>query len=126
MDPPEGFDSWSDECKRAFERLKAEFSRFSRKNTIVQSLKQKVEQQLQRMVEQNPQRMNLYERYQQIIADYNKETDRATVEQTFAEQSHGFRPGHGCKDALREVRRLLEGGWCYVVDADLRKCFDVM
>jgi type I restriction enzyme R subunit len=68
-----------------FERLKAEFSRSSRKNSTVQSLKQKVEQQLKRMVEQNPQRMNLYERYQQIIAAYNKETDRATIEQTFAE-----------------------------------------
>ncbi len=37
------------------------------------------------MVQQNPQRLNLYERYQQIIAEYNKETDRPTIEQTFAE-----------------------------------------
>lgn len=45
-------------------------------------------------------------------------------EQTFAEGSYGFRPGRGCKDALREVDRLLKAGYVHVVDADLRKCFD--
>jgi RNA-directed DNA polymerase len=47
-------------------------------------------------------------------------------EQTFAQSSYGFRPGRGCKDALREVAGLLEEGWCQVVDADLRKCFDTI
>ena len=45
-------------------------------------------------------------------------------EQEFAERSYGFRPGRGCKDALREVNRLLKDGYTHVVDADLRKCFD--
>ena len=38
--------------------------------------------------------------------------------------SYGFRPGRGCKDALREVDRLLEAGNGWVVDADLRGYFD--
>jgi len=45
-------------------------------------------------------------------------------EKEFAEHSYGFRPGRGCKDALREVDGLLKAGYTYVVDADLRKCFD--
>lgn len=31
----------------------------------------------------NPDRINYYERYQQIIYDYNSEQDRATIEKTF-------------------------------------------
>ena len=45
-------------------------------------------------------------------------------EQTFAESSYGFRPKRGCKDALRHVSDLLKEGKHYVVDADLRRCFD--
>jgi type I restriction enzyme R subunit len=66
-----------------FDRLSSEFKKFSRKNSAVQSLKQRIEQKLKRMVRQNPQRLDLYERYQQIIHEYNKETDRVTIEQTF-------------------------------------------
>jgi len=42
----------------------------------------------------------------------------------FREGSHGFRPGRGCKDALREVDRLLKEGHTFVVDADLKGYFD--
>jgi RNA-directed DNA polymerase len=44
----------------------------------------------------------------------------------FATHSYGFRPGHGCKDALREVDRLLKSGYHYVVDADLKSYFDTI
>ena len=42
----------------------------------------------------------------------------------FRPHSYGFRPNRGCKDALREVDRLLKGGYTYVVDADLKAYFD--
>ena len=42
----------------------------------------------------------------------------------FREASYGFRPGRGCKDALRAVDRLLEEGNTFVVDADLKGYFD--
>ena len=45
-------------------------------------------------------------------------------ERTFAEHSYGFRPGRGCKDALRRVWRLLRDGHPFVVDADLKGYFD--
>jgi RNA-directed DNA polymerase len=47
-------------------------------------------------------------------------------EREFAQHSYGFRPGRGCKDALREVDRLLKQGYVHVVDADLRSYFDTI
>jgi len=45
-------------------------------------------------------------------------------ERDFAEHSYGFRPGRGCKDALRRVDHLIKAGYHYVVDADLKGYFD--
>jgi RNA-directed DNA polymerase len=45
-------------------------------------------------------------------------------EREFAEHSYGFRPGRGCKDALRRVDGLLTAGYTWVVDADLKSYFD--
>ena len=45
-------------------------------------------------------------------------------EREFCATSYGFRPGRGCKDALREVDRLIKAGYTHVVDADLRGYFD--
>ena len=47
-------------------------------------------------------------------------------ERDFAEHSYGFRPGRGCKDALRRVDDLLKAGYTYVVDADLKSYFDTI
>lgn len=46
------------------------------------------------------------------------------LEREFAEHSYGFRPGRGCKDALRRVDALLKSGSAHVVDADVRAYFD--
>jgi RNA-directed DNA polymerase len=45
-------------------------------------------------------------------------------ERDFAKHSYGFRPGRGCKDALRRVDHLLKAGYTIVVDADLKGYFD--
>ncbi|MFZ6028287.1 MAG: group II intron reverse transcriptase/maturase [Chloroflexota bacterium] len=47
-------------------------------------------------------------------------------EQDFAQASYGFRPGRGCKDALRHVDALLQAGSHFVVDADLKSYFDTI
>ena len=47
-------------------------------------------------------------------------------ERIFAAQSYGFRPGRGCKDALRQVNYLLKQGYSWVVDADLKSYFDTI
>lgn len=45
-------------------------------------------------------------------------------ERDFAEHSYGFRPGRGCKDALRRVDQLIKSDYHYVIDADLKGYFD--
>ena len=45
-------------------------------------------------------------------------------EREFAEQSYGFRPGRGCKDALRRVDELLQSGLTHIVDVDIKGYFD--
>jgi RNA-directed DNA polymerase len=45
-------------------------------------------------------------------------------ERNFAEQSYGFRPNRGCKDALRRVDNLLKAGHEFVADVDLKSYFD--
>jgi RNA-directed DNA polymerase len=47
-------------------------------------------------------------------------------ERKFSEQSYGFRPNRGCKDALRRVDQLLKSGYHWVVDADLKSYFDTI
>jgi RNA-directed DNA polymerase len=47
-------------------------------------------------------------------------------EHEFAEHSYGFRPRRGCKDALRQVDKLLKDGYTYVVDVDLKSYFDTI
>ncbi|MEE9295655.1 MAG: group II intron reverse transcriptase/maturase [Phycisphaerae bacterium] len=47
-------------------------------------------------------------------------------ERDFAEHSYGFRPGRGCKNALRRVDALLKAGYTYVVDVDLQSYFDTI
>jgi RNA-directed DNA polymerase len=47
-------------------------------------------------------------------------------EREFLPSTYGFRPGRGCKDALREVDQWLKCGYTWVVDADLESYFDTI
>ena len=47
-------------------------------------------------------------------------------ERGFAEHSYGFRPGRGCRDALRVVDAMLKDGALWVVDVDLKSYFDTI
>lgn len=47
-------------------------------------------------------------------------------ERRFLDTSFGFRPGRGCKDALRRVDDLLHRGFRWVVDADIQSYFDTI
>ena len=65
-------------------KLRDEFAQ-SRRATTIHDIRQVVEAKLARMLQQNPQRMDYNRRYQEIVADYNREKDRTTIEQTFAQ-----------------------------------------
>ena len=45
---------------------------------------------------------------------------------TFHDRSFGFRHGRGCHHALECVEQLLNAGYVYVVDADLKSYFDTI
>jgi type I restriction enzyme R subunit len=69
-----------------FEKLRDEFaSKVRRKHAALQDIREVVEKKLVQMLARNPMRMDYYKKYQEIIADYNREKDRATVEATFAQ-----------------------------------------
>src|SRR3990167_4540272 len=59
-----------------------------------------------------------------IVQTAVKRVIEPIFEREFLPMSHGFRPGRGCKDALREVDGYLKGGYTHVVDADLKGYFD--
>lgn len=59
-----------------------------------------------------------------IVQTAVKRVIEPIFEQAFLPTSYGFRPGRGCKDALREVDALLKEGYTHVVDADLKSYFD--
>jgi type I restriction enzyme R subunit len=73
-----------DISKIDFERLRREFERSPSKHSTVQALKQVVETRLSRMMARNPLRADLQRHYEEIVADYNSEKDRVTIENTFA------------------------------------------
>jgi type I restriction enzyme R subunit len=74
-----------DISKIDFEKLKKEFTRVPQKNTVMMSLVEQVACRLGRMIKQNPLRRNFQQEYQRIIDEYNREKDRVTIEESFAE-----------------------------------------
>ena len=67
------------------EKLRDEFAkRATRKATALEDIRQVVEKKLAQMLARNPQRMDYYKKYSEIIADYNHDKDRVTIEETFA------------------------------------------
>lgn len=61
-----------------------------------------------------------------VVQTALKMTLEPIFENEFEETSYGFRPQRGCKDALREVDRLIKEGFTHVVDADLASYFDTI
>ena len=67
------------------EKLRAEFAnKVNRKATLLEDIRQIVEKKLAQMLERNAERMDYYRKYSEIVADYNREKDRVTMEETFA------------------------------------------
>ena len=66
------------------EKLRDEFAKKARhKATALQDIREIVEQKLAEMLARNPTRMDYQQKYEEIVADYNREKDRVTIEETF-------------------------------------------
>ena len=68
-----------------FELLRREFAKSREKNLVLKDIQELLQERIAQMLAQNPSRINFYERYQEIIHDYNREQNRATIEKTFEE-----------------------------------------
>ncbi len=62
-----------------FERLRREFERVKNKNLLFKDLQQIVEERLARMMRNNPLRINYYERYQEIVEEYNRDNKKDEI-----------------------------------------------
>ncbi len=87
-----------------FELLRREFARSREKNLLMKDIQELLQERLARMLAANPSRINFYEKYQQIISDYNNEQDRVTIEKTFEEL---MKLSHDLED--EEKRYVREG-----------------
>lgn len=72
----------------------------------MQSLNEVVEKRLSRMIQQNPLRMDFQRRYEEIIEEYNREKDWATMEKT-CEELLKFVSALG-KESTRALREGLD------------------
>ena len=66
-----------------FELLRREFAKSREKNLILKDIQDVLQERIARMLAANPSRINFYEKYQEIIRNYNEEQNRATIEKTF-------------------------------------------
>jgi type I restriction enzyme R subunit len=66
-----------------FDKLKAAFAKTPRKNTLVFNLQEAIEQQLEQMLKENPLRIEFYERYKEIIEEYNRGKSLEDTVKTF-------------------------------------------
>jgi type I restriction enzyme R subunit len=68
----EGEGVYVDLSKLDFDKLKLAFAKTQKKNTLVYDLQRAVEKKLEQMLRENPLRLEFYERYKEIIKEYNQ------------------------------------------------------
>ncbi|MDO4543160.1 MAG: type I restriction endonuclease subunit R [Clostridia bacterium] len=66
-----------------FDRLRKEFERVKNKNLLMKDLQSLVEERLAKMLRDNPLRINYYERYQEIVDEYNKDNKKDEISVVF-------------------------------------------
>lgn len=93
-----------DLSKTDFERLQQEFARAQQQQEAF-DLKERIEQRLAALLRANPGRVDLYEKYQRIIRDYNREKDAAEIARIF-EQLMALD-----KELDQEERRFVREGF---------------
>lgn len=84
-----------------FDKLRAAFAKTPRKNTLVFNLQEAIEQRLEQMLKENPLRIEFYERYKEIIDEYNKGKSLEDTIRTFENLSEFI------KDLSFEEQRVV-------------------
>ena len=100
-----------------FDLLRREFERHTpNKQTAVHNLKDAIDKRLAQMLAQNPLRTNFQKRYEEIVAEYNGEKDRVTIEATFEALMRFVR------DLDEEAKRAMRDG----LDEETQTLFDML
>lgn len=68
-----------DISKIDFDRLRREFEKAKNKNLLFKDLQQLVEERLAQMLRNNPLRIDYYQRYQEIIDEYNRDNKKDEI-----------------------------------------------
>ncbi len=74
-----------DISKINFDLLRREFAKSQEKNLVLKDIQELLQERIAQMLAQNPSRINFYEKYQEIIQNYNNEQNRVTIETIFDE-----------------------------------------
>lgn len=77
-----------DISKIDFDLLWREFAKKKEKNLIMKDIQELLQERIAQMMAANPSRINFYEKYQEIIHNYNAEQNRASIEKTFEDLIH--------------------------------------
>lgn len=94
-----------DISKIDFSLLRSEFEKSTTKHLVLNNLCEMIEEKLKQMLKDNPERINFYEKYLEIAKEYNKEQDRAVIEQTFEDLMNL------AKDLDEESKRFVKEGF---------------
>ena len=68
-----------DISKIDFDRLRREFEKAKNKNLLLKDLQQLVEERLAKMLRENPLRIDYYQRYQEIVDEYNRDNKKDEI-----------------------------------------------
>ncbi len=109
-----------DLSKLDFQALKAAFAKAPRKNTLTYDLQQAIEKKLEQMLKENPLRLEFYERYKEIIQEYNDGKNLENTKKAFddltefikslgAEEKRAVRENLGDEETLAIYDLLIEG-----------------
>jgi type I restriction enzyme R subunit len=85
LERPEDYGVRVDLSSLDFKKIEAEFSKPDRKNITFNNLRDVVDHKLEQMLRDNPLRIDYYEKYQEIIDEYNRGKDAVSIEKLFAE-----------------------------------------
>ncbi len=103
-----------------FDKLKVAFAKAPKKNKMTYDLKQAIEKKLDQMLKENPLRIEFYERYKEIVSDYNagktlentvEAFNRLTqfVEELTVEEERAVRENLGNQEVMAIFDLLKEG-----------------
>jgi len=99
-----------------FDKLKAAFAKVNRKNTMVFDLQQAIEKKLKQMVKENPLRLEFYEKYKEIIEEYNNGKDINATKKAFDDLSEFLKTL-----SVEDSRAIREG-----LDEETLAIFDLL